>query len=64
MSKCSQSHLFQCAIIRGFVPEIEEKGIRYDFIFGKINEMKKVAEVLEKICKIRELILNDISGEK
>ena len=27
VTKCSQSHLFQCAIIRGFVPEIEEKGL-------------------------------------
>ena len=56
VSNCSQSHLFQCPIIRAFVPEIEVKGIKYEFIFGKTNEMKLVANILEKICKIREVV--------
>ena len=59
-SNCSQSHIFKCPIIKGFVPEIEEKGLKYEFIFGKIHEMKNVAQVLEKICNIRELLLNDL----
>ena len=59
-SKCSQSHLFQCPIIKAFVPEIKEKGIEYKFIFGNIQEMKQVAQVLEKICNIRELLIENI----
>ena len=52
-SKCSQSHLFQCPIIKA-------KGMEYKFIFGNIREMKQVAQVLEKICNIREMLIDDI----
>ena len=60
-SKCSQSHLFECPIIQAFIPEIVEQEIKYEFIFGKNNEMKQVAPILEKISKIRDLLIDDIS---
>ena len=60
IENCSQSHLFQCPIIKSFVPEIDEKKIKYEYIFGNINEMKKVAQILEKISQIRDELLEDL----
>ena len=58
-ANCSQPHLFQCPILKDFVPEINQ--VKYEYIFGNTGEMKKVAQVLEKICETRELLLEDIS---
>ena len=60
ISNCTQSHLFQCKIMKSFVPEIEENAVKHEYIFGNQNEMKKVAPVLIKISEIRNLLLEDL----
>ena len=59
-AKCTQEHLFKCPVLSGFIPEIKTSAVKYDYIFGTIEEMKQVVGVLTKICDIRQKLLEDI----
>ena len=59
-SDCSQSHLFICPVIKAFVPELVDTPVKYEHIFGSTNQMKEAVKLLEKICEIREQLIEDI----
>ena len=59
-SEYSQPHLYVCPVIKAFIPELIDTPIKYDDILGNTDQMKKVVLLLEKICKIRKQILEDI----
>ena len=56
----SQQHLFECPVLIGFIPEIVTSGVRYEYIFEESRKMKKVAQILLKICELRQQLLDDI----
>ena len=59
-SECTQGHLFVCPVIRVFVPELVSTSVTYDYIFGSTEQMKEAVQVLEKICEIREQLIEDL----
>ena len=58
--ECNQQHLFVCPVLKAFIPELINTPVKYEDIFGNTDKMKKVVILLEKICKIREQLLEDI----
>ena len=61
MEEESQEHLLQCKVLKTFVPEISEQDLKYESIFGDIEDVIKVSKLLYKVTKEREklLILNE-----
>ena len=59
-AKYTQQHLFECPMIKEFIPELKTNSIKYEYIFGNIEEMKKVVIVLKQICDIRQQLLEDL----
>ena len=59
-SECTQQHLFQCPIIKGFIPEMNSSSVKYEYLFGNTTQMKQVVKMLEKIIEIREQLLQDL----
>ena len=56
----NQSHLFQCAVLKKFIPELVDSTVKYEFIFGNMKQMKEVVQILIKISDIRQQLLEDI----
>ena len=56
----SQQHLFKCPVLIKFIPEIVTSGVKYKDIFGDSNEMKNVVKILQKICDVRQQLMDDI----
>ena len=59
-SECNQSHLFVCPVLKAFIPELFVTTTKYEDIFGDLDQMKKAVVLIEKICNIREQLLEDI----
>ena len=59
-SECSQPHLFVCPVLKAFIPELIDSPIKYENIFGNTDQMKKVVVLVEKVCKTREQLIEDI----
>ena len=53
----SQEHLLQCKVLQHFVPEILKSKVRYEDIFGSIDQIIEASKLLKKICKEREELL-------
>ena len=58
--ECTQQHLLQCPVIKGFIPEVESSTIKYEYLFGNTEEMKQILKMLKKISEIREQLLEDM----
>ena len=58
-----QKHLFKCPVIESMVPELKNTDIKYENIFGNIDEMILVAKLLKKICSAREDTLILLSSQ-
>ena len=56
----TKKHLFNCAVLKRFIPELENNKIKYEFIFGNMKQMKEVVQILIKISDIRQQLLDDI----
>ena len=56
----SQEHLFKCPVLINFIPEITTSRVKYENIFGSCSNMKKVVPIIQKICDVRQQLLDDI----
>ena len=56
----TQKHLFNCAVLKRFIPELVNSKVKYEFIFGNMKQMKEVVQILIKISDIRQQLLDDI----
>ena len=56
----SQQHLFLCPVLIKFIPEIITSGVKYDYLFENSAKMKEIVPILQKICDVREQLLDDI----
>ena len=56
----SQDDLFNCPVLINFIPEIMTSRVKYEHIFGEISKMKKVVPIIQKICEVRQQLLDDL----
>ena len=43
-AECTQQHLLQCPVIKEFIPEIKSSTVKYEYLFGNIEEMKQIVK--------------------
>ena len=55
---CTNEHLFTCKILRKLVPELQSTNIKYEHIFGSIEEMVAVSTLLLKITEERDTVMS------
>ena len=60
-AECMQQHLLQCPILKSFIPELKSTTLKYEFLFGNIEEMKQIVKILKQISEVREQLLQDIN---
>ena len=58
MEDDTQVHLLKCKVLEYFVPEIKQTDIDYKDIFGNIEKIIPASQLLFKVCKERESLLN------
>ena len=57
-----QKHLMQCQVLKSAIPELNSNSkIKYEHIFGKLNEKVNAAKLLLKIVREREKLLFTLS---
>ena len=59
-AESTQQHLFVCPVLKSFIPELDKTTTQYEYIFGNAKQMKEVVNILEKICDIRQQLLEDM----
>ena len=54
---CDQKHLMSYAVLKKFLPELVNTNIKYEDIFGSVNQQLIAIKLLTKSINQREIIL-------
>ena len=60
---CDQQHLLSCKVIQGLVPEAKVTKVKYQHIFGSIDQMVPAAKLFMKITQQREELLQILENK-
>ena len=51
---CNQRHLLTCSVLKSLVPELKETKVKYNHLFGTIDQMVPAIKLLAKVIEQRD----------
>ena len=61
---CDQRHLLSCKVLQNLIPEIKNTSVRYNHLFGSMEQIIPAIKLFTKITENREEVLQILQNAK